>query len=96
MLPLFANSKNYTKLFFGAKHLEKGLNRAGVEIFGAPFSKKVPFFDKKVPFLANIERSLAKWLSVCLRTKWLWVRVQLQSHIERSPKFLEYPLPYIL
>ena len=23
--------------------------------------------------------SLAKWLSVCLRTKWLWVRIQLQS-----------------
>ena len=23
--------------------------------------------------------SLAKWLCVCLRTKWLWVRVQLQS-----------------
>ena len=23
--------------------------------------------------------SLAKWLSVHLRTKWLWVRVQLQS-----------------
>ena len=22
---------------------------------------------------------LAKWLSVCLRTKWLWVRVPLQS-----------------
>ena len=23
--------------------------------------------------------SLAKWLNVCLRTKWLWVRVQLKS-----------------
>ena len=23
--------------------------------------------------------SLAKWLSVCLRTKWFWVRIQLQS-----------------
>ena len=23
--------------------------------------------------------SLVKWLSVCLRTKWLWVRVPLQS-----------------
>ena len=23
--------------------------------------------------------SLAKWLSICLWTKWLWVRVQLQS-----------------
>ena len=25
--------------------------------------------------------SLAKWLSVCLWTKWMWVRVQLQSPI---------------
>ena len=23
--------------------------------------------------------SFAKWLSVCLRTKWMWVRVPLQS-----------------
>ena len=28
------------------------------------------------------EGSLAKWLSVRLRTKWFWVRVQLQSHKE--------------
>ena len=28
---------------------------------------------------------LAKWLSVCLRTKWFWVRVQLQSlHLQIS------------
>ena len=27
----------------------------------------------------NRKVSLAKWLSVRLRTKWLWVRVQLQS-----------------
>ena len=26
--------------------------------------------------------SLAKWLTVCLRSKWLWVRVPLQSLIE--------------
>ena len=38
--------KNYIKLCFDAKHLEKGLNRG--EIFGALFSEKVPF-------LANIE-----------------------------------------
>ena len=25
--------------------------------------------------------SLARWLSVCLRTKWFWVRVKLQSFI---------------
>ena len=28
------------------------------------------------------------WLSVRLRTKWFWVRVQLQSHNERFPKYL--------
>ena len=28
---------------------------------------------------AKDQASLAKWLSVRLRTKWLWVRVQLQS-----------------
>ena len=27
----------------------------------------------------GLEPSLAKWLSVRLRTKWFWVRVQLQS-----------------
>ena len=30
---------------------------------------------------SSIMASLAKWLSVCLRTKWFWVRVQLQSFI---------------
>ena len=29
----------------------------------------------------HLHSSLAKWLSVCLWTKWLWVRVQLQSLI---------------
>ena len=28
----------------------------------------------------SIAASLAKWLSVRLRTKWFWVQVQLQSH----------------
>ena len=37
--------KNYAKLYFDAKHLEKGLNRGG-EIFGTLFSKKVLFFQK--------------------------------------------------
>ena len=27
----------------------------------------------------NFEKFLAKWLSVLLRTKWLWVRIQLLS-----------------
>ena len=33
----------------------------------------------EVEILVKSMVSLAKWLSVCLRTKWLWVRVQLQS-----------------
>ena len=39
--------ENYTKLYFDAKHLEKGLNREG-KFLGA-------FLLKKVPFLANTE-----------------------------------------
>ena len=31
-----------------------------------------------------VECSFAKWLSVCLKTKWLWVRVQLQSCSNRN------------
>ena len=42
--------ENYTTLNFNAKNLEKGLNRGLGKIFGALFSKKVPF-------LANIEWS---------------------------------------
>ena len=30
--------------------------------------------------LHSIVASLAKWFSARLQTKWLWVRVQLQSH----------------
>ena len=33
--------------------------------------------------------SLAKWLSVRLRTKWFWVRVQLQSLILYELNFYE-------
>ena len=29
----------------------------------------------------NLKASLAKWLSVRLRTKWFWVRVQLQKYV---------------
>ena len=44
--------ENYTKLYFYAKHLEKGLNGCGVRflVFDALFSKKVPFFHKKCHF----------------------------------------------
>ena len=41
--------ENYAKLYFGTKLLENELNREGT------FFKKVPFFHKKVCFLANIE-----------------------------------------
>ena len=41
------------KALFWCKSLKKRLNR-GSEIFGTLFSKNVPFFHKKVPFLANI------------------------------------------
>ena len=41
--------ENYAKLYFDAKHLEKGLNR------GEGVTFLVPFF-RKVSFLANIER----------------------------------------
>ena len=36
-------SENYAKLYFDAKHLEKGLNGGG-EIFGGLFSTKVAFW----------------------------------------------------
>ena len=45
--------EKYAKLYFDTKHLEKGLNRGGG--FGALFSKKVHFFHKQVPLIANIE-----------------------------------------
>ena len=42
--------ENYTKLYFDVKYLEKGLNRGTGRNFWWPF------FHKKLPFLANIER----------------------------------------
>ena len=53
--------KNYAKLYFDAKLLEKGLNRGVGEIFVALFLKKCSFFKKsalfhkRVPFLTNIK-----------------------------------------
>ena len=35
--------------------------------------------DKYSQHSSIICASLTKWLSVCLRTKWLWVRIPLQS-----------------
>ena len=45
--------ENYAKLYFDAKHLEKGLNRGDFEAF---FQKRCLFFIKKMRILANIER----------------------------------------
>ena len=38
------------------------------------------YFNNSTTDMVNetIEKAL-EWLSVCLRTKWLWVRVPLQS-----------------
>ena len=47
--------EDYAKLYFDAKHLEKGLNWRWWNFWGPFFKKKYPFF-KKVLFLANIER----------------------------------------
>ena len=38
------------------------------ECQGTPCSKQAPYLKFY---------SLAKWLSICLRTKWLWVRISL-------------------
>ena len=40
--------QNYAKLYFDAKHLEKGLNRGGVLNFWGPFFQKSVFFDKSI------------------------------------------------
>ena len=40
--------------------------------------------------LAKLTISLAKWLSVCLQTKWFWVRVQLQLLKTIMQPFLHY------
>ena len=43
--------------------------------------KNTPAFDGFSPVMILILNCLAKWLSVRLRTKWLWVRVPLQSPV---------------
>ena len=52
--------QNYAKLYFDAKHLEKGLNKGG-GFLGL-------FLKKKVPFLANIEHC-PKFLEYALLSK---------------------------
>ena len=42
-------------------------------------SRKTSVEREHLPTQLNHLASLAKWLSVRLSTKWLWVRVQLQS-----------------
>ena len=60
--------ENYAKFYFDAKHLEKGLN---VGVGWALFSKNVPIFNKKVPFLANIE-GYPKFLEYALTVKLIY------------------------
>ena len=54
-LPPFVKIMHF---YCGLKYLGKGLSRGVGVSFLRPFffSKKVPFFHKKVPFQANIER----------------------------------------
>ena len=40
------------------------------------FARESVCISKIIKFACS---NLAKWLNVCLRTKWFWVRVQLQS-----------------
>ena len=48
--------ENYTKFYFDAKHLEKGLNTGCRGLGGGGGAKfLVLFFHKKVSFLANIK-----------------------------------------
>ena len=50
--------KNYTKHFFDAKHLEKGLNRGRGGGWCPFFFKKVFFFHKKCPFWPILDAAL--------------------------------------
>ena len=52
--------ENYTKLYFDAKHLEKGLNSGGggVKFIGPFFQKSFPFFMKKCPFWPTSSNAL--------------------------------------
>ena len=43
--------ENYAKLYFDAKHSEKGLNRGAVKFWG-------PFFQKKCPFSPILNAAL--------------------------------------
>ena len=45
--------------------------------------------DKYSQLSSIIQASLAKWLSVRLRTKWLWVRIPLQSLKTKKVLFLQ-------
>ena len=63
--------ENYAKFYFDAKHLEKGLNVCVCVGGGGLFSKNVPIFHKKVPFLANIE-GYPKFLEYALTVKLIY------------------------
>ena len=49
------------------------------ECQGTPCSKQAPYLK----FKWSLRASLAKWLSVRLRSKWLWVRIPLLSLSQR-------------
>ena len=63
----------------------KGINRKKMQIQRCltVCSCHVTCAFESWPGQASGEASLAKWLSVRLRTKWFWVRVQLQSLHQR-------------
>ena len=47
--------------------------------YNKTMQKMINFDNATKENIKEFNLSLAKWLSVRLRTKWLWVRVQLQS-----------------
>ena len=47
--------------------------------YNKTIQKMINFDNATKENIKEFNLSLAKWLSVRLRTKWLWVRVQLQS-----------------
>ena len=69
--------ENYVKLYFDAKHLEKGLNRGGGEVkfLGHFFDKKVPFLEYAlhggVMLLVKLQ-ALACSFTKCITSPWVF------------------------
>ena len=68
--------KNYTKLCFDAKHLEKGLNRE-VKFLVPFFQKKYPFFKKKNPFWPILNAALNFQNMPCHLFQQGWLKLNL-------------------